>query len=91
MVSASAEIKSRYGGKPRDANDGRREPEAAVLYSIALGGERYLRFFRTAYDVAIGVDFIGNRMHMKVTLGGFDGGIEHRIGDIAPTENAAGQ
>ena len=67
MVSAGAEIKFRYSGKPRDANDGRREPEAAVSYLIALGGERYFRFFRTAYDVAIRVDFIGSRMHMKVT------------------------
>ena len=47
--------------------------------------------FRSAYDVAISVGFIGNRMYMKITLGGFEGGIEHRIGDIAPTENAAGQ
>lgn len=70
---------------------GRRETEAAVSYLIAVGGERYFRFFRTAYDVTISVDFIGNRMHMKVTLGGLYGSIEHRIGDIAPTENAAGQ
>src|SRR5215468_5199225 len=71
---------------------GRRcESGPACVVSVAVGCERYFRLFRTAYHVTIGVDFIGSRLHMKITLGGFKSSIEHRIGNIAPTENAAGQ
>src|SRR5215471_13242987 len=78
---------------PRSGRRHGRQCESVVanVVSVAVGCERYFRLFGAAYHVTIDVGFIGKRLHMKITLGGFKSRIERRIGNIAPTENAAGQ
>src|SRR5215831_16666360 len=78
---------------PRSGRRHGRRCESAVanVVSVAVGRERDFRLFGAAYHVTIDVGFIGSRLHMKITLGGFKSRIERRIGNIAPTENAADQ